>query len=178
MSQQSIAVAKATALKRILAFIYDLFLIIPLMMLTSLIWLPFNNGVAIEPGNSLYPFMISTATILTPILFYTYFWSKGGQTLGMRSWRLRVVSITGNPISKRQGAARAVALILSLAFIYIGLQTALTLNFKAQAFIPLALAAIATFGLCLSFSPKRMSLPDLLTHTRIVQLPKVEKPKY
>ncbi|MGL4674925.1 MAG: RDD family protein, partial [Wohlfahrtiimonas sp.] len=74
MSKQTITTAKATAIKRILACIYDLFLIIPLMMLSALIWLPFNNGVAIEPGNPLYPFMISTTAILTPILFYTYFW--------------------------------------------------------------------------------------------------------
>lgn len=102
MSQQSNVFTKATAIKRILAFIYDLFLIIPLMMLTALFWLPFNNGLAIEPGNSLYPLMISSASILTPILFYTYFWYKGGQTLGMKSWKLKIVSANGKPLTKNK----------------------------------------------------------------------------
>lgn len=175
MSQQSIP--KATAIKRILAFIYDLFLIVPLMMLSALIWLPFNNGLAIEPGNSLYPFMISTATILTPTLFYAYFWHKGGQTLGMRSWRLRIVNIAGNPLTPRQSATRAVLLILSLVLISVGFNMAFALNFTIQAIIPLALALISLFGMCQTFTAKRVSLIDVLTHTRIVQLPKVEKQK-
>lgn len=177
MSQQLTNITKATAIKRILAFIYDLFLIIPLMMLAGLIWLPFNGGIAIEPGNPLYPFMITTTAILTPILFYTYFWYKGGQTLGMRSWRLRIVSNSGNALSTRQSAARAVLLILSFTFIAVGFNTALTYHFQIQAMIPLALALIALFGLCQTFTKQRTSLVDFLTQTRIVQLPKVEKQK-
>lgn len=177
MSKQTITTVKATAIKRILAFVYDLFLIIPLMMLVALIWLPFNNGVAIEPGNPLHPFMIASATILTPILFYTYFWYKGGQTLGMRSWKLRMVNLAGNALSPKQSATRAVLLILSLVLILIGFNTAFTLNFTVQAIIPLGLALISLFGMCQTFTQKRISLVDLLTQTRIVQLPKVEKPK-
>lgn len=177
MSKQSITTAKATAIKRILAFVYDLFLIIPLMMLAALIWLPFNNGVAIEPGNPLYPFMISTTAILTPILFYTYFWYKGGQTLGMRSWKLRIVNLSGTPLSSKQSATRAVLLILSLTLIAVGFNTAFALNFTVQAIIPLGLALISLFGMCQTFTKRRTSLIDLLTQTRIVQLPKVEKPK-
>lgn len=177
MSQQPNVFTKATAIKRILAFIYDLFLIIPLMMLTALFWLPLNNGLAIEPGNPLYPLMISSTTILTPIIFYTYFWYKGGQTLGMKSWRLRVVSVNGQPVSKKQSATRATLFILSFAFIFLGFNTAYLLNFKIQAFIPLAFALIALFGLLQTFTSKRVSLVDYLAKTRIIQLPKLEKSK-
>ena len=177
MSQQSNVFTKATAIKRILAFIYDLFLIIPLMMLTALFWLPFNNGLAIEPGNSLYPLMISSASILTPILFYTYFWYKGGQTLGMKSWKLKIVSVNGKPLTKKQSATRASLLIFSFAFIIVGFNTAYLLNFKIQAFIPLAFALIALLGLLQTFTAKRASLADYLAKTRIIQLPKLEKSK-
>lgn len=177
MSKQTIITAKATAIKRILAFVYDLFLIIPLMMLTVLIWLPFNNGQAIEPGHPLYPFMISTTAILTPIIFYSYFWYKGGQTLGMRSWKLRVVNLAGNSLSPQQSATRAVLFILSLTLIIVGLSTSIMLNFTIQAIIPLGLALISLLGMCQTFTKRRTSLVDLLTQTRIVQLPKVEKYK-
>lgn len=177
MSQQSYVLAKATAIKRILAFIYDLFLIIPLMMLTTVIWLPLNNGIAIEPGNPLHPLMIFTSVILTPTLFYTYFWYKGGQTLGMRSWKLKIISITGHSLSKKQSTARSVLLISSLTLIYIGFKTTLLLNFQVQSIIPLAIALISLLGMCQTFTSKRASLADLLAKTIIIQLPKVEKIK-
>lgn len=169
------SIPKATALKRILAFCYDLFLIIPLMMIVALIWLPFNNGIAIEPGNPLYPFMISSSTVLTPILFYTYFWYKGGQTLGMTSWRLRVVNLAGNSLTIKQSATRAVLLILSLTFILVGFTTALATQFSLQAIIPLGLALIALYGLSIAFTQKRITIYDQLTHTRVIQLPKAKK---
>lgn len=177
MSQQSNVFAKATAIKRILAFIYDLFLITPLMMLVALFWLPLNGGLAIEPDNALYPLMISSTTILTPILFYSYFWYKGGQTLGMKSWRLKIVSVDGRALTKKQSATRAVLLILSFVLILVGLNTAYLVNFKIQAFIPLAFALIALLGMCQTFTSKRTSLADYLAKTRIIQLPKLEKSK-
>ena len=172
MSNQPIILSKATAIKRILAFIYDLFLIIPLMMLATMIWLPFNNGIAIEPGNPLYPFMIAGAVILMPILFYSYFWYKGGQTLGMRSWKLRIVSSTGTPLTRSQSVMRAILLVLTLASIPLGLYTASILPSKPQAMIFSAVSALAILGLSLTFTQKRTSYIDLLTQTRIVQLPK------
>lgn len=35
--------------------------------------------------------------VLTIVLFYAYFWYRGGQTVGMKAWRLRVKTIEDKP---------------------------------------------------------------------------------
>jgi len=43
---------------------------------------------------------------LVTMWFYLYFWLKGGQTLGMRAWRLLLLSDNGKPLSFRQALLR------------------------------------------------------------------------
>ena len=44
--------------------------------------------------------------------FYLYFWVKAGQTLGMRAWRMLLISSDGRPLTLRQACIR---LVTSLA---------------------------------------------------------------
>ena len=53
--------------------------------------------------------------------FYTWFWLHGGQTLGMRAWRLRLQRIDGQPITIWQALLRFMAAIPSLALAGLGL---------------------------------------------------------
>ncbi len=39
-------------------------------------------------------------------LFYIWFWTHGGQTLGMRTWRLRLQRLDGGPVTLRQATLR------------------------------------------------------------------------
>lgn len=40
--------------------------------------------------------------------FYLYFWVKAGQTLGMRAWRMLLLSADGTPVTLRQASIRLV----------------------------------------------------------------------
>lgn len=51
--------------------------------------------------------------LLAPLIFFVGFWTHGGQTLGMRAWRIRVVTSQGQPITFRQAINRYFAAILS-----------------------------------------------------------------
>lgn len=46
--------------------------------------------------------------------FFVYFWSRSGQTLGMRAWRLRVQNQNGGLISKKTGLKRLLPTLLGL----------------------------------------------------------------
>ena len=46
-------------------------------------------------------------------VFFAWFWVHGGQTLGMRAWRLRLVSATNGPVSWPMAGKRFFAAILS-----------------------------------------------------------------
>ena len=83
----------ASLLKQLAAMLYDSLLIFAVLFLATAVALVFNRGEAIEssPLFNLYLlFMVFT--------FYAWFWHKSGQTLGIRVWKIRIVSeFGGNP---------------------------------------------------------------------------------
>lgn len=52
--------------------------------------------------------------------FFTFFWMRGGQTLGMRAWKVRVVTSDDQPINRQQASARFLWSIASWAALGIG----------------------------------------------------------
>ena len=58
------------------------------------------------------------------LIFFTGFWLRGGQTLGMRAWKLKLVRTDGHPLRwtdalKRHFAAILSWLVLGLGFLWI-----------------------------------------------------------
>lgn len=52
--------------------------------------------------------------------FFAWFWRHGGQTVGMRAWRIRVVAADGLPLTWRQTALRFAAALISLLCLGLG----------------------------------------------------------
>jgi len=117
----SINYAPVSLVKRLLAIIYDLVLLTAICFSIAVIVSIFttfimNNGNAITEEHPFYIMnqiiMLSTIFI-SGFLFYVWFWTHGGQTLGMKTWMLRLVSENGQAISKKQAATRALVAVLS-----------------------------------------------------------------
>ena len=106
--------------RRLGAIFYDLLLLVALLAVaTTLITLPLG----MPEGGYLLAFQWFLFEII-PLLFFTGFWWRGGQTLGMRAWRLKVVRMDGSPLSwgdalKRHLAALLSCLALGLGFLWI-----------------------------------------------------------
>ena len=81
---------------RLLALTYDLLPMIPLLFLISALFLWLNGGRTIE-GSPTLQWLDSLATWLLVGAYFVVSWRRGGQTIGMRAWRLRVVSASGRP---------------------------------------------------------------------------------
>ena len=83
----------ASLIKQLAAMLYDSLLIFAILFVATAVLLIFNQGEAIESNpsfNLLLVFILFT--------FYAWFWQKSGQTLGMRVWKIRIVSdLGGNP---------------------------------------------------------------------------------
>jgi len=115
-------------MKRLIAIIYDAFLLIALcFMVASLVSIIttfiLNDLNAITKNHPYYLLnrVIMLGTIfMTGFIFYVWFWSHGGQTLGMKTWMLRLVSDDGNEISRKQASIRALASVLSWSVFGIG----------------------------------------------------------
>ena len=50
--------------------------------------------------------LLQLAIAVALVLFFGWFWTRSGQTLGMQAWRLRVQQPDGSPISWRQAVVR------------------------------------------------------------------------
>lgn len=107
-------------IRRLAAILYDGLLLIALLFVaTAIITLPFGN----PSGAMLLGFQLFIFEII-PLIFFTGFWIRGGQTLGMRAWRLKLVRMDGEDISwsdalKRHFAALFSILLFGLGFIWI-----------------------------------------------------------
>lgn len=145
---------RAGFFKRIAAIIYDFLVVVALAMLVTILNLLLVNGLVsfelltlgegVEPSaflNKQWWFQLEL--LLSVWLFYAWFWYDGGQTIGMRAWRLKVESDNNSPLTLKRTALRALFALLGLG------------------------------NLLVIFTPKKkLSLQDKLTQTRVVVLSK------
>ena len=105
----------ASLIKQLAAMLYDSFLVFAILFFASALVLLFNQGEAIEsnPWFSLY-------LLLTVFTFYAWFWKKSGQTLGMRVWKIRIVSESGGNPDWSACYLRLISALLSLLCLGLG----------------------------------------------------------
>lgn len=103
-------VRPAGVLRRLAAAVYDTLLLAALFMGATFLVVATRGGEPVPAGN--LPFQLLLVTIA--VAFYVGFWSRGGQTLGMRAWRLRVERQSGAPLTAATAAWRLLAGILSI----------------------------------------------------------------
>lgn len=81
-------------LRRLAAAAYDALLLFALLMMASYLALPLTHGEAVQTGSWIYRGYLWGLGAA----FCLWFWLNGGQTLGLRAWRLRVEDCTtGRP---------------------------------------------------------------------------------
>jgi uncharacterized RDD family membrane protein YckC len=105
--------------RRLAAMAYDAVLLAGVLVLASaLVTLPLGIGLGREAADVLFrspwfrwPFFLYWLAVLAG--FHLWFWTHGGQTLGMKTWRIRVVRTDGSPLGLRDAAARYGAAVLS-----------------------------------------------------------------
>lgn len=114
--------------RRIGALIYDLLIVFAIAMLAAgFVMLGFL--IATQLGVSLDPYLdasdfLSNHPIASPLYtfylvaviagFYCYFWCRAGQTVGMKTWRLRLQNLDGSLITVTQALIRLATACLGL----------------------------------------------------------------
>jgi uncharacterized RDD family membrane protein YckC len=107
----------ASAIKRFLAIFYDSFLLIAVLFLAMALLLLISGGYQFQAGNPL----ITAYIFLVSFVFFGWFWTHGGQTLGMRAWKLRIQQATGEPITWRQALIRFITALPAWLVLFIGI---------------------------------------------------------
>lgn len=121
--------------------IYESLLLIAVLFIASFVFhLVFRDtgSIFFRPAFQLYLLLVAGT-------YFSWFWTHGGQTLPMQTWKFRVISADGNRISLKQAVARYLFAVIGILFFGCGILWAL-------------------------FDRNRQFLHDRLAGTRIVKL--------
>lgn len=105
-------------LRRLAAVLYDSIVVLGLLLIATVPVVVIAGGameqsLAFRIGLRIYLLAVAFA-------FFGGFWRFGGQTIGMRSWRIRVVGVDGTRVGWREAAIRFGVAILSWAALGLG----------------------------------------------------------
>ena len=106
---------------RLAAAIYDLFPLLALWMLTAaLVLFAVHGSVDVAHPSLGYRLILRAALVAVTAGYFVISWSRGGQTIGMRAWRLRVVGADGSPLPWPRALLRFALALVSLGVLGIG----------------------------------------------------------
>ncbi len=131
--------------RRFAALIYDGLLLIAVLMPYTWVVVLIHGGAVTQASGRLVWWAFRTGAFAITAGYFVLNWTRSGQTLGMRAWRLRTLSDAGRPLRVGQAVAR---------FLW-------------------GLAAWAPFGLgvlWLYADPEHIAMHDRLSRTRVVVL--------
>ncbi len=121
---QTSAPAYAGLFRRLFAIFYDSFLLLAILFIVTAVANALNHGEAIEPGDSLYLLYVLAIFFLS-YLYFAWFWIHGGQSLGMKTWRIQLQSSDHCKISWKTTAIRFVSALFSWGVFGVGFLWAL-----------------------------------------------------
>ena len=112
----SIQVTNPGPFIRLAAFIYDGLLVLGIWFVLGIIFVAVNGGEHVAQHNPFLP----SAMFITLFWFNVHFWRRGGQTLGMRAWRLRLINDNKGPMTLMQCLVRFLVSIGSTLILFMG----------------------------------------------------------
>ena len=119
---QNISTTLSMMFRRASAFLYDCLLVVALFFIITSIAIAFNHGNAIQ-SLAYYLFLFIVAFV-----FFDWFWRHGGQTLGMRAWRIKGESLDSQNSTFPPSLSRYLTgfLLFGITLLYIPFNTQLT----------------------------------------------------
>ncbi len=172
-------IAKPTT--RLAAIVYDGMLILALLFLVGTVLtvigtlLTMQTGTESAQARSLpvwYQNIVMTPSfILTLVGFYGLFWRRGGQTLGMQTWRLKTVNDSGYLLTWGQSFKRIMA--ASLMPLVFGVIGSLIGGSRAIILTSAFLGLVFNYAFCL-FNRRGLAVQDMISNTVTLKMPKTE----
>lgn len=171
------AIAKPST--RLVAIVYDGMLILALLFLVGTgltvigTLLTMQTGTESSQAQALpawyQNFIMTPSFILTLVGFYGLFWRRGGQTLGMQTWRLKTVNNQGHLLTWPQSFKRILAAcLMPLLF---GIVGSLIGGSRAILLTSAFLGLIFNYVFCL-FNRRGLAVQDMLSNSITLKMPK------
>jgi uncharacterized RDD family membrane protein YckC len=127
--------------RRLLSMLYESLLLLAVLFIASFVFhLVFRDtgSLFFRPAFQLYLLLVAGT-------YFTWFWTHGGQTLPMQTWKFRVLTVDGKRVNLQRAVARYLFAVIGIFFFGCGILWAL-------------------------FDRERQFLHDRLAGTRVVKL--------
>ncbi len=107
--------------RRLAAMVYDALLLVALWIAVGALLMLLSGGRLAAPDRPTWLLAVEQLVLIAVTWgFFTWFWTHGGQTLGMRAWRLRLTDLQGSPGGIAAASRRWLASLLSLGAMGLG----------------------------------------------------------
>ena len=148
--------------RRLLALVYDMLIVVAIVMVVGLLCQLATGGQLISTdGPAVIPMWYRPLQALVVSAYFISSWLVGGQTVGMRPWRIRLTRLDGGRPTLQQAVRR----LLVAAAPMLALTLAPMLGLRATLWTVLLLWA-AWFAVAL-FDPRRRALHDMAAATEL-----------
>ncbi len=129
MKEQEVNFPRAGFFRRFAAMIYDILVAVAVGMCAAMVMLVtltllFENGALDKQGYEHVSEIIQHSTLYKTLIqiwvgcwvlgFFLWFWKNGGQTIGMRAWRLRLFSTNDEPMGYGRAFLRIICSLCGL----------------------------------------------------------------
>jgi uncharacterized RDD family membrane protein YckC len=152
-------------LRRLAAALYDGLLVGAILIAATALSLAASGGRPLTAGVAAIGHRLFVLLLI--YLYFGYCWTRGGQTLGLKAWRLRTLALSGSPLSWPRAALR----LAWAGPIWLAAVAGTLLGFSHRA--PLWAVPLGWLPLAISLAPLAWGQPalhDRLSGTRVVRV--------
>lgn len=104
---------------RLITAVYDLFPLLALWFFATILAVLLTGG-ALDVHRLGHKVLVQALVLGVSAAYFIVSWMRGGQTVGMKPWRLRIVGADGRPIPFRRALLRFAVALVSLAALGLG----------------------------------------------------------
>jgi len=107
--------------RRLASALYDLLLVVALVLIATFPYLAFFG----DSTHGWRRHALQIWVLVVTCAYFVWFWTRGGQTLPMKTWHIRLVRADGGPVNVGRGIHRFLLAILGTLALGIGFLWAL-----------------------------------------------------
>lgn len=154
----------ASLRRRLTAFVYEGVLLFGIIMIGAYVYDTLTqHRHALEGRTGLQAFLFLLLGV-----YFTWFWTHGGQTVAMKTWHLRLVDSLGRPLTQLRAFCRY---LLSWLWFLPALATAHVMGPRsALAMFALMFIGVVAYAALARAHPQRQFLHDVICGTRLIDV--------
>ena len=148
--------------RRLAAFVYEGVLLFGVLMISAYLFSSLTQQRhALQGRSSLMAFLFVVLGI-----YFAWFWSRGGQTVAMKAWNIRLVTADGRPVTQARALLRY---LLAWLWFLPALAATYLANLRGGAIAAtLVLAGVAAYAALVRLRADRQFFHDAVCGTRLI----------